>query len=159
MKNSGQRQDLAFLALAVAVLAVAVALFVGMKALPKTKKEKPEPAPAVQAEPVAKVPKDPKGAARDPFSKGGSGSAGAVAQPAPITGGTSEPELKFYGIVSEKGDPPVATIHSTKKRYYARVGDRVAGYTVLAIGEQEVVLEKAGSKLTLRLYEPEPVDE
>lgn len=158
MKRTEQRQDLLFLALAVAVLAIAVALFVGMKGLPQSKKNAPAAPPKEVAEPTGEVAKGSKGAARDPFSKQG----GAAKPIAPVTGSggkTAEPELKFYGIVSEKDDPPVAIIHSTKKRYYARVGDRVAGYTLIQVGMNEAVLEKDGNRVTLLLREPEPADE
>jgi hypothetical protein len=156
MKSGGQRQDVAFLALAVAVLAVAVALFVGMKSMQKPRPAKPEPKPEKQA--TVAVPRVEKqtGGPRDPF-KGGApigrgGSAGA-------TGGPVAQSLKLVGIVVKQGEQPVAVIHSTKKRYYAKVGQRAAGHTVKSIGANQVVLEKDGASLTLLLHQPEAEEE
>ncbi len=151
MKNSGQRQDVAFLALAVAVLAVAVALFVGMKSIQKERPKKTEPQAAKKVE-TAKKPgsKGASGAPRDPF-KTQAGGAGVAGGP-----GAQQRELKLVGIVAEQGDKPVAIIRSGKKRYYAKVGDRAAGYTVMSIGQDNATLEKDGNTVTLVLYTPEP---
>ena len=157
-EKTGQRQDVAFLAVVVAVLAVAVALFVGMRSIQRQRPEKPVVTggkPVQVAGPV--VPK-PQGGPRDPFREGGvTGKAGAGAKP----GGeaSAAQTLKLVGIVSKQGDQPVAIIHSARKRYYARVGDRVAGYTLVKIGADHAVLDKAGEGLTLPLREPEPADE
>ncbi|HUU54106.1 MAG TPA: hypothetical protein VMY87_04225 [Armatimonadota bacterium] len=151
MRSNGQRQDVAFLALAVAVLAVAVALFVGMKAIQRDRPKEPEPEPAEQVETAEPVVEEPaKGeSGRDPFkAQGGSAKGpGAVGQ---------SHEMKLVGIVMERGDKPMAIIHSGSKRYYARLGERAAGYTVVSIGEDRATLDKDGDRLTLVLREPPP---
>jgi hypothetical protein len=53
----------------------------------------------------------------------------------------------------------VAIIHSAKKRYYAGVGARVAGYTVTTIGADQAVLEKGEERLVLLLRQPEPAEQ
>ena len=156
MKNSGQRQDVAFLALAVAVLAVAVALFVGMKSVNKGKPKKPEAKPEKQAEVVAPTIQKPTGGPRDPFKT--AGGEAAVAGNAKAAGAAQQP-LKLVGIVSRQGEQPVAIIHSAKKRYYARVGERAAGYTVVSIRSDQVVVQKEGESLTLLLRTPEEPEE
>jgi flagellar biosynthesis/type III secretory pathway M-ring protein FliF/YscJ len=152
MRESGQRQDVAFLALVVAVLAVAVALFVGMKALQRERPKKATPEATKQTEP-AKPRRDTKaaGAARDPFrtQAGGAGvGAGGAGGPAV--------EMKLVGIVRKQGDEPTAVIRSGRKRYYAKVGDRAAGYTVVSIAQDQATLAKDGSQVTLVLRTPEP---
>ena len=151
MKSNGYRQDVAFLALAVAVLAVAVALFVGMKSIQRERPKKAEPKSAKKVESVKKPgSKGASGAPRDPFKTqagGAGGAGGAVAQ---------QREVKLVGIVAEQGDKPVAIIRSGRKRYYAKVGDRAAGYTVMSIGQDSATLVKDGSTVTLVLRTPEP---
>ncbi|MFB3882039.1 MAG: type II secretion system protein N [Armatimonadota bacterium] len=157
-EKTGQRQDVAFLAVVVAVLVVAVALFVGMKSIQRNRPEKPAAKPAKPVEVSGPVVPKPEGGPRDPFRQGaGSGPGGAAAKPG--AGATAAQTLKLVGIVSEKGDQPVAIIHSARKRYYARVGDRVAGYTLMSVGTDRAVLSKGGESLTLVLREPEPTDE
>jgi len=151
MKSSGQRQDVAFLALAVAVLAVAVALFVGMKSIDKGRQKEPEPEPAEQVEVVEPVVEEPAEteSGRDPFKT----QAGTVAGAGPAA---QSHDMKLVGIVMEQGDKPMAIIHSGKKRYYAHLGDRAAGYTVVGIGDNSATLEKDGDRVTLVLRQPEP---
>lgn len=151
MRSNGQRQDVAFLALAVAVLAVAVALFVGMKAIEKGRQEEPEPEPAEQVEVVEPVVEEPvkSESGRDPFNT----QAGSVTGTGPA--GESH-DMKLVGIVVEQGDEPMAIIHTGKKRYYVRPGDRAAGYTVISIGDNSAVLGKDGDRVTLVLRQPEP---
>jgi hypothetical protein len=158
MKSGGQRQDVAFLALAVAVLAVAVALFVGMKAIQKPRPNKPEAKPEKQAKVAGPLVQKPTGGPRDPFKTQG-GATAARGGPAGAPGGPAAQTLKLVGIVTKQGEPPVAIIHSTKKRYYARVGERAAGYTVVTIAPNEVVLEKDGARMTLLLRQPETEEE
>jgi len=156
MKETGQRQDVAFLALVVAVLAVAVALFVGMRAIHRERPNKPGAKPTETALAAGPTIGKPAGGTRDPFKnqaeegKGATWAGGAASAGQP---------LKLVGIVSEQGDQPVAIIHSTKKRYYARVVARVAGYTLTSIGANQAVLEKGEERLVLLLRKPEPVEE
>ena len=151
MKSNGQRQDVAFLALAVAVLAVAVALFVGMKSIDKGPKKELEPEPAEQVEVVEPVVEEPvkSESGRDPFKTqaGSATGAGPAAQ---------SHDMKLVGIVLEQGDKPMAIVHFGKKRYYAHLGDRAAGYTVVGIGDNSATLEKDGDRVTLVLRQPEP---
>lgn len=151
MKTSGQRQDVAFLALAVAVLAVAVALFVAMRSMDKSRKKQPEPEPVAEVETAEPVVEEPAAtdAGRDPF-KAQAGST-ATAGPAAKSHG-----LKLVGLVAEQGDQPMAIIRSGTKRYYPHVGDRAGGYTLVEIGSNTATLEKDGDRVTLVLNEPEP---
>jgi len=148
MRESGQRQDVAFLALAVAVLAVAVALFVGMRSIPK----KPEPPAPEEAEPAA--PAEPveepeeKASGRDPFRAQGTEGAPEPMQP--------KTALKLVGIVTGAGTEPTAVIHAGKRHYFAKVGGRAAGYTVESIGSNSAVLARDGNRLTLVLRQPQP---
>ncbi len=151
MKSNGQRQDIAFLALAVAVLAVAVAVFVAMKSIDRGRQKEPEPELAEQVEVVEPVVAEPaKGeSGRDPFKTQAGSTTGA--EP-----GAQPQGMKLVGIVLEQGDRPMAIIHSGKKRYYAHLGDRAGGYTVVAIGSDSARLEKDGDRVTLVLRQPEP---
>jgi len=151
MQKNGQRQDIAFLALAVAVLAIAVALFFGMKNIGKEPPKAPEPEPVEQVEvtePIIEEP-DPGVNGRDPFKT----QPGATASSA-ASGGSNE-GLKLVGILMEQGSFPMAVIHSAKKRYYARVGEKAAGYEVISVGDNTAVLQKDGHQITLVLREPE----
>jgi hypothetical protein len=150
MKNGGQRQDVAFLALVVAVLAVAVALFVGMKSLNRERPKKATPETAKKVE-EAKPPQSAAatGAARDPFKTQAGGTGAGAA-------GGGQKEVKLVGVVLKQGDRPMAIIRSGRKRYYAGVGDRAAGYTVMSIAPDSATLEKDGSNMTLVLRAPEP---
>ena len=151
MRSNGQRQDVAFLALAVAVLAVALAVFVVMKSVDKAQKKEPEPEPAEQVEVVEPVVEEPVKAetGRDPFrtQTGSAGGTGSAAQ---------SHNMKLVGIVVEQGDKPMAIIHSGRKRYYAHLGDRAAGYTLVGIGDSSATLERDGDRVTLVLRQPEP---
>jgi hypothetical protein len=150
MRSEGRRQDVAYLALAVAVLAIALALFVGMRSAKKRQPEEPKEEPVVQVEPEADVDEEPPETdGRDPFkvqggSKGGPAAGAAVAAH----------ELKLVGVVMERGGQPMAIIRSAKGRHYARVGDRVGGYTVVSVGANEAMLSREGDRLTLVLREP-----
>jgi len=156
MKEPGQRQDVAFLALVVAVLAVAVALFVGMRFMHREQPKKPASQPTETAEAAGPVVEKRTGGPRDPFKNQAEQGKGAKGAGGAASAGES---LKLVGIVSKQGDQPVAIIHSTKKRYYARVGARVAGYTLTSIGTNQAVLEKGEERRVLLLREPEPVEE
>jgi len=150
MKESGQRQDVAFLALAVAVLAIALALFVGMKLIPKERSRKPK-AEATEQAATAEPPQEPAAkqpSGRDPFKSQARSTAGAAVR--------TNLQLKLVGIVTEEGKRPMAIIHSGKRRFYAKLGDRAAGYTVVGIGGDRAVLEGDGDRVTLVLREPEP---
>jgi len=151
MKKDGQRQDVAFLALAVAVLAIAVALFFGMKSIGKKPPKAPEPEPVESVEvmePVVEEP-DPGATGRDPFKT----QPGATAASAASGGGAEG--LKLVGILTEPGRSPMAVIHSGNKRYYARVGEKAAGYAVVDVGDNTVALERDGHQVTLLLRQPE----
>ncbi len=146
--RSGQRQDVALLALAVAFLAVALALFVGLRSIQRSKPKEPEPEPVAQAqeaEPEEEAPKSEGG--RDPF-RTQAGSLQSATAPGPAS------DLRLVGIVMEKGDEPMAILRSGRKRYYAKVGERAGGYTVVGIGENRAVLEQDGRRVTLVLRPP-----
>ncbi len=151
MRSNGQRQDVAFLALAVAVLAVAVALFVGMRSLQRERPKEPEPEPVEQVEAAEPGPEEPapSESGRDPFKTQG----GATTAPGPAGVASG---LKLVGVVMEQGEKPMAIIRSGRRRYYASLGERAAGYTVVSIGEDRATLEKEGDRVTLVLREPEP---
>jgi hypothetical protein len=155
MRGNGQRQDVGFLALAVAVLAVAVALFVGMR-MQRQGSEKPKPEPVQQAEAPAPVVTAPEksDSTRDPFKTQGGSASSPGSAPAQATA-----DLKLVGIVRESGDRPMAIIRSKTRRYYASVGARAAGYSVVDIGDEKVTLEKDGDRITLVLREPEPAED
>jgi hypothetical protein len=150
MSSSGKRQDVAFLALAVAFLAVALALFVGLRSIQRDKPEEPEPEPVEIVEAVEpEMDEPPQDGGRDPF-RAQSGSVAAA------TGAGSSADVRLVGIVMEQGDKPMAIIRSGRKRYYASLGERAAGYTVVSIGQDRAVLEAGGRQFTLVLREPEP---
>lgn len=153
MSSGGQRQDIAFLALAVAVLAVAFALFIGLRSIGGHKRAEPESEPVEEvevAEPEAAEPATSE-TGRDPFK-----TQVGVVRSSTAPGGA--PDVKLVGIVMEQGDKPIAIIHSGRKRYYASVGDRAAGYTVVSVSEGRAVLERDGGQVTLVLREPEPTE-
>ncbi len=152
MRNSGQRQDVAFLGLAVAVLAIALALFVSMRSIQKPQPSKAEAKAEKKAEVVAPTVQKQVSGPRDPFKGTEGGAAGTV-------GPGAGKALKLVGIVSKQGRGPVAVLRSTKKRYYAGVGEKAAGYTVVSIGGNQVVLQKDGESVTLLLREPEAQEE
>jgi hypothetical protein len=156
MKETGQRQDVAFLALVVAVLAVAVALFVGMRAIRRERPKRPAPKPTETAQAAGPIVGKPASGPRDPFKNQAEEAKGAKGAGAAASVGQT---LKLVGVVSKQGDQPVAIIRSTKKRYYARVGARVAGYTLTSISANQAVLEKGEQRLVLLLRQPEPVEE
>ena len=151
MKGKGQRQDVAFLALAVALLAIAVALFVGIRALSNrgaTKRAAPPPKQVAQRPPVAKP---PGSKSHDPFK-------GKPTQVKPAPNAKPKPspseQLKLVGVVQGQGRELLAAIRRGNKRYYARQGDQVAGYTVAEVRDGRVVLTKAGEQMTLLLHHP-----
>ncbi len=148
MSRTGQRQDVAFLALAVAVLAIAVALFVGIRALSSRSAAKPA-APAVeqvaQKPPVAQP---PGSKSHDPF-KGK-----PTLPPKPVANAKAKPseQIKLVGVVQGQGNELLAAIRRGNRRYYAKRGDAVAGYTVSDVETSRVVLTKGAEKLTLSLH-------
>jgi type IV secretory pathway VirB10-like protein len=150
MKSSGQRQDVAFLALAVAILAIAVAIFVGVRALSSRKagKKAAEPQPVAQ-QPKPEPPKPTGAVGHDPFKE----KPAAPASP-PAVQKQPEPEegLRLVGIIA--GKEPLAVIRRGDRRYYAKRGDRVAGFAVVEIGSGRAVLVKDSAQLTLLLHEP-----
>jgi Tfp pilus assembly protein PilP len=154
MKESGRRQDVAFLALVVAVLAIVLALFVGMRSIQRARPKKRETKAAKPTQLAGPTLPKPARGPRDPFKTQEAATAAAK-----TAGGDAAQSLKLVGIVSKQGDQPVAIIHSAKKRYYVRVGDKVAGYKLASIAANQVVLEKQGVNLTLPLREPEPEEQ
>jgi hypothetical protein len=146
MSRSGQRQDVAFLALAVAILAIAVALFVGIRSLSNRGRAKPAP-PAPK--PVVQKPPDmqPPGSSKhDPFK--------GKPLPGQVTPGVKPKpaeELKLVGVVQGQGSELLATIRRGSDRYYVRRGDRVSGYSVAEVSVDRVVLTKGGERVTLVL--------
>ena len=149
MKPARPRQDVAFLALAVAILAIAVALFVGLRSL-SGRKQARAPAPPAPPKMAQKLPTPPPAKRQDPFK----------ANPAPpqAAGKTKPPqaaaEFKLVGLMP--GRQPLAVIRRGESRYYAKRGDRVAGYLVGDIGDGSVVLSKNGERVVLRLQRPRP---
>jgi hypothetical protein len=145
---------MAVFALAVAFLAVALALFVGLRSIQRTKSEEPEPEPVAEVEVVEEPAEEsaPGKEGRDPF-RTQSGSVRAATGP-----GASGPsgDIRLVGVVMEQGGKPMAILRSGRKRYYASVGERAAGYTVVSVGENRAVLEREGQRLTLVLREPVP---
>src|SRR5574340_709845 len=128
MSRSGQRQDVAFLALAVAILAIAVALFVGIRSLSSKNKAKPappEPKPVVKQQEEAQPPGSSK---RDPFKgKPLPGQTAPGSKPKPGS------DLKLVGVVQEQGGGLLATIRRGSDRFYVRRGDQVGGYRVASV--------------------------
>jgi hypothetical protein len=149
MKPAGPRQEVAYLSLAVAVLAIAVALFVGIRSLPRREKPKP-PAVVAAAAPTARQPaaRAPGSGKRDPF-------AARQAKPGEAGGkGQSEGPLRLVGVVH--GKQPLAVIRRGERRYYAKLGDSVSGYTLVGIGADQVTLRKGSERLKLPLHGEEP---
>ncbi len=149
MRKTAQRQDMTFLAIVVVVLVVAVALFVGLRSLPKKASEGPDSEAVEEGSGHGWSEAPPAGGrdGRDPFRSpvGGAGPAG------PRAAG----DLKLVGIVTGAGEKSTAIIHSGKRRYYAQVGDRAAGYTVTSIGTDTATLRRDGDRITLVLRKPE----
>jgi len=154
MKPAGQRQDVAFLALAVAVLAIAVALFVGLRTLSGMKAARPaSPAPASQAQ------QRPSPAPRPPGSKDHDPFRGKPVPAQPDSGQTqAKPaeQLRLVGVVQGQGRSLLAAIRGGDRRYYAKRGDMVSGYTVADITTKRVVLVKGEERLTLHLGSERP---
>ena len=150
MSRTGQRQDVAFLALAVAVLAIAVALFVGIRALSNRSAAKPA-APAIEQ--VAQKPpvtEPPGSKSHDPF-KGK-----PILPPKPVANANAKAkpseQIKLVGVIQGQDNELLATIRRGNRRYYAKRGDAVAGYTVSDVETSRVVLTKGAEKLTLSLH-------
>ncbi len=150
MRTGGQRQDVAFLALAVSTLAIAIAVMAGVRAL--SRRPKPKPAPTVVAQgraprprtaatPVANTKRDPFADQSKKLQAGGTGTAEA-------------PEFRLVGIVS--AHEAMAVIRRGSRRYYARAGQTVAGYTVAVIGRDRITLVKGEERITLELRPPQP---
>jgi len=152
MKSTGQRQDVAFLGLAVAVLAIAVALFVVMRAIPKQRPAEPEK--EVETSPAPPEPTKPPepDSSRDPFRSQAQPGAGA---PAPQTPGP-QAQLTLKGITW--GRNPRAVIYRGTRSYHVAEGSRMAGFTVVTIAQDRVVLQGDSGALTL-LLEPLREDE
>jgi hypothetical protein len=149
MKPGGQRQDVAYLSLAVAVLAVAVALFVGIRAFPRKPKQTAPTKIAAAPSAAKQLPSRLKAAGkRDPFASQAAKEAAAK--------GTSPEPLKLVGVV--RGKQPLAVIRRGDRRYYAKLGDAVSGYTLVGIGVDQVTLIKGSERVTLPLHGggPEP---
>jgi type IV pilus biogenesis protein PilP len=158
MSRKGPRQDVAFLALAVAVLAIAVALFVGIRALSNRRAPEPvaPPVPQVAQKPVAGEP--PGSKTHDPFQ-------GKPTQPPKPAAGATAPagakgkakpadEIKLVGVIQGQGKELLAAIRRGNRRYYAKQGDTVAGYTVVHVQASQVVLAKGAETMTLLLRKP-----
>ncbi len=146
MSRSGQRQDVAYLALVVAILAIAVALFVGIRSLSNRSRAKPTP-PAPK--PVVQKPPDlqPPGSSKhDPFK--------GQQLAAPVTPGAKPKpaeQLKLVGVVQGQGSGLLATIRRGNDRYYVKRGDQVSGYRVAEISVDRVVLTKGDERVVLQL--------
>jgi hypothetical protein len=150
MSRKGQRQDVAFLALAVAVLAIAVALFVGIRSLSNRGAVKP---PAAAPEQVAQKPPviaPPGSKSHDPFK----GKPVLPAKPAVGANAKAKPaeQIKLVGVIQGQDKELLATIRRGSRRYYAKRGDTIAGYTVSDVETSRVVLTKGTEKLTLSLH-------
>jgi len=149
-KDIGQRQDVAFLALAVAALAVAVAIFVGIRALPKRPREESKPEPVAQAEPAKPAVAKPAETDRDPFA--------AQAREAQRRGARSpREEFRLVGII--RGREPLAAVRRGNRHYYAKAGQAIGGYTLVAIGRDRVTLVRGEERITLELRPPLPEEE
>ena len=150
MRSGGQRQDVAFLALAVSTLAIAIAVMAGVRAL--SRRPKPKPTPTVTAQAPAPRPRTPPtpvaDTKRDPFADQ------SKKLPAAGTGAAEEQEFRLVGIVSAQ--EAMAVIRRGSRRYYARAGQTVAGYTVAVIGRDRVTLVKGEERITLELRRPQP---
>ena len=152
MKSTGQRQDVAFLALAVSTLAIAVAIMIGVRALSQKPEQKPEPTATTEAPPPQPPPVPPPAdTTRDPFLD-------QTKPPQPAAKAAKEaPKFQLVGIVSAQH--PMAVIRRGSRHYYARVGDTVAGYTLAVIGRDRVTLVKGEERITLELRRPRPEEE
>ena len=64
-----------------------------------------------------------------------------------------ELEMRLAGIM--RGNSAMALIHVGNQRYYAQLGDVVAGFKLVKIGRNNVVLAKEGRLVTLSI-QPEP---
>jgi hypothetical protein len=151
MKERGQRQDVAFLALAVAVLAIGVALFVGFRAFPR-RTPAPAPKPESKAKPVTTASLQTKPqmpASHDPFQ-------GKVTKEVTAPPGPPKPkaeEIKLVGII--RGREPLAVIREGDRRYYSKRGARVGPYTLVEIGRDRAVLARGAERVTLTLGAPD----
>jgi len=79
-----------------------------------------------------------------------------VSGPAPAAPQT---DLTLKGVTLEHGGQARAIIRSPKRHYNVGVGDTVRGYTVVSIGENQVVLQGGGGETILLLREPEAEEE
>jgi len=149
MKQTGQRQDVAFLALAVAVLAIAVALFVGVRALSTRRASKPADQPsAPKAMEKAASTQPPGSRSHDPFKGKVSPAQSSTALDKPMPA----EQLRLVGIVQGRGRELLAAIRRGNDRYYVKQGGSVGEYTVVEITSGRVVLTKGDEKLTLLLH-------
>lgn len=153
MRGTGQRQEVGFLALAVAVLAIAVALFVGVRALDRPRQR---PAEEPKAEEPAAAETTDTGLAgdadRDPFKA----QTGKGEEPGATASET--PDLRLVGVVMSGGQP-LAVIRRGDRRYYAKVGEKAGPYTVMGVGQDQVILARGDDTITLTLRRPLPEEE
>lgn len=152
MRGASQRQEVTFLAIAVGVLVIVVGLFLALRSLSR-KQTMPagteQPEQELQAAPEQTGREKPK-SERDPFARRRQSAAGGE------QGGTKpEVALKLVGIVDREGGGTMAVIRSAERRFYARPGERVAGYRVVAVERDRVVLQGQGGEITLLLRQPE----
>ena len=149
MRGASQRQELTFLAIAVGVLVIVVGLFLSLRSLSR-KQTMPagteQPEQELQAAPEQQGREKPK-SERDPFAR----------RHQQVEQGGTKPEvaLKLVGIVDREGGGAIAVIRSGERRFYARPGERVAGYRVVTVERDRVVLQGQGGEITLLLRQPE----
>ncbi len=147
--------------MAMGTLAAAIAIMIGVRALsnrpakhpPKKAKteEKAKPKPKEEPAPeVAPTTRDPfRGQEQAVTTKGKSSRRGRR--------GRQSDELRLVGIMS--GTPPLAELRKGDRRYFVRAGETAAGYTVAAIGRDQVTLVKGEERLVLPLHPPSPDEE
>ncbi|UCC67100.1 MAG: hypothetical protein JSV79_08095 [Armatimonadota bacterium] len=144
MRESERRHEMAFLALAVAVLAIAVALFVVMRSIPKQRAGSSVEATQEEVTETAEQVEEPAPTeGRDPFRSQAGRAGGTAVGP--------QAELRLVGITREEGREAMATIRAGRRHYYVRAGEKIGADKVVSIGENEVVLERDGGRITLVL--------
>lgn len=147
MRVSARRRELTFLAIAVVVLLATTVLFLAVRSSGKRVPKRGEAQSSTQAQtvPAGKGKQEKQARSRrDPFaSRRQEDRHGAAPKPA-VT-------LRLVGIVKTERGMPMAIIRAGEERYYPRVGERVAGYRVVSIGGDRVVLQGEGEQITLLL--------
>lgn len=153
MRGSGQRQDVAMLALGVSALAIAVAIMAGLRTVSQVPKQAGKTTPAASAPPTSApaVPAPKADRTRDPFLDQSKGQRGREA--AGRGRETREEEFRLVGLVS--GRHAMAVIRRGSRRYYVRVGEKVGPFTLAAIGPDQVTLTRGEERVVLRLKRPE----